>query len=485
VAASFFFYDLETSGISSSNDRIMQFAGQRTDIDLKPIGGSYDVKLKISPDILPSAEAILLTGILPTKNNQEGINEAEFSGIFNSEIAIADTIFVGFNNLRFDDEFIRYSNYRNFFDPYMWHWADGSSRWDLLDLVRMTRALRPEGINWPIVDGKPSNKLELLTKANKLSHAAAHDALSDVMATIEVARLIKDKQPKLFNFLLKLRTKDKATEILSSNSPFIYTSSHYPSSYLHTSAAATLSIDTSRSTATVYDLRYDPNNFVNLEPSELADLWTYNKDRIPGERLPIKTVKINRCPALAPLSVLDKESMQRLKLDKKTINKNFITLNNYKDTFNEKLNRVVKILDKKQADRQNKKIISGTKADTQLYDSFIPKSDQAKFGRARLLALKTQLDIPDFEDDRLTELFKLYRARNYPSLLDKPERAWWKKQVSEKLFESKEGEKSNYDQYLEKLASLKIDLKDNKAKIATLEELESYARSIADDYGTD
>ena len=102
----------------------------------------------------------------------DGISEAEFTKIFNGEISTAGTTFVGYNNVRFDDEFIRYTNYRNFFDPYEWHYKDGRKRWDLLDVVRMSRALRPKGINWPVDQDKiPINRLTDITFANGIDHA--------------------------------------------------------------------------------------------------------------------------------------------------------------------------------------------------------------------------------------------------------------------------------------------------------------------------
>ena len=175
---SFYFYDLETSGISPRSGRIMQFAGIRTDSSLKPIGEPDNILIKLSDDILPEPEAILITGITPQQTQSDGITEAEFASYFMNEICRPGTIFVGFNNVRFDDEFIRHTLYRNFYDAYEWCWKDSRSRWDILDVVRMTRALRPDGINWPFApDGKPANRLELLTSVNKLDHKHAHDAL--------------------------------------------------------------------------------------------------------------------------------------------------------------------------------------------------------------------------------------------------------------------------------------------------------------------
>jgi exodeoxyribonuclease I len=208
MAKTFYFYDLETTGVSSRRSRIMQFAGQRTDENLNPIGEPHDILIRLTEDILPDPDAILLTGITPQKTLDEGITEAEFCKLFVSEIATPDTCFVGYNNVRFDDEFMRFLLYRNFYDPYSWQWKDGRSRWDLLDVVRMTRALRPGDIKWPYDEkGVCTNRLELLTKENNLLHDAAHDALSDVRATIAVADMVKSAQPKLFNYLYSIRNK--------------------------------------------------------------------------------------------------------------------------------------------------------------------------------------------------------------------------------------------------------------------------------------
>src|SRR5258708_419153 len=142
MATTFFFYDLETSGFNPREARIMQFAGQRTTLDLEPIGPPVNIFIRLTPDILPDPDAILLTGITPQITVAKGQSEAVFLADFQATIATAGTIFVGYNNIRFDDEFMRFLQYRNMYDPYQWQWQDGRSRWDILDLVRMTRALR-------------------------------------------------------------------------------------------------------------------------------------------------------------------------------------------------------------------------------------------------------------------------------------------------------------------------------------------------------
>jgi exodeoxyribonuclease-1 len=476
MSASFFFYDLETSGISAARDRIMQFGGQRTDLDLNPIGEALNIAIKLAEDILPNPEAILVSGISPSENNKNGISEAEFADIFNDQIARPGTIFVGFNNIRFDDEFIRYSNYRNFYDAYSWHWKDDSSRWDILDVVRMTRALRPEGINWPTKEGKPSNKLELLTNENKLDHFNAHDALSDALATIEIARLLKTKQPKIFNYLLSIRKKPKLIELIKDNEMLVYTSSHYSSEVLHTSVVSCLNLDEKMGLIQVYDLRIDPKQFLDLPVEELTKLWEYNPEQL-RPILPVKTVRLNRCPAIAPISVLDQDSIKRIDIDLRKVRNNLKTLQQNKEQFADKLKLVTKQLDKKQDER-----FKGSRGiaypDERLYEKFIPPSDASLFTRARLSA-KAASPSPKFSDKRLNELFELYKARNYPKLLSQAEEHAWQEHVIRKLFE---GQESNYQRIKDQVESLIKENIANKDRLELLKDIDNYIEEIKTSY---
>ena len=342
--ASFFFYDLETSGINSRQARIMQFAGIRTDLNLKPIGEPENILIKLTPDILPDPEAILITGITPQQTLAEGITEAEFLRHFTENIATPGTVFLGFNTVRFDDEFMRCLHYRNFYDAYEWQWQDGKSRWDLLDVVRMTRALRPEGIKWPFdVNGKPTNRLELLTGLNGLSHEHAHDALSDVYATIEVARMIRNKQPKLFDYLYSMRDKRKVADLVDAEQPFVYTSGQYSSEYEKTAVVVKLCDPPKKQGALVFDLRFDPLQYKDLTPEQLAEAWKWKKDSTEP-RLPVKTLQYNKCPAVAPLGVLDDASRERIQIDLQTIQKNLKALQSMPD-FAQKICKAADILD--------------------------------------------------------------------------------------------------------------------------------------------
>ena len=422
MAQTFFFYDLETSGLNPRQDRIMQFAGQRTDMDLEPIGEPYNLLVTLNDDTLPSPDALMVTGITPQKTVEEGYTEAQFARMLSEEIFTPDTIAVGFNNIRFDDEFIRHLLWRNFHDPYEWSWKDGRSRWDLLDVVRLTRALRPEGINWPLdAKGEPSNRLELITSANSIAHENAHDALADVTALIAVTKLIKQKQPQLYNYLLKMRDKKVVQQLVNMDDkkPFVYASGRYDKEFAKTTVAFPLT--TSRNGGVVvYDLRYDPTPFVGLSVEEFsAKLFASWEERQAEDfvKLPVKELQYNRCPAVAPLGVLEQgDGWQKISLDLKTVQKHQNILLNHPD-FAEKLRTIF----------ENKPAFKKLPdPEAQLHEGFLNNRDRLRVEAVRNADERELADFhPEFQDERLAPLLLHYKARNFPRSLSEDDLVQW------------------------------------------------------------
>jgi exodeoxyribonuclease-1 len=480
MSASFFFYDLETSGFGAQQARIMQFAGQRTDMQLNPIGEPFDILIQMTEDTLPDPDAILITGITPQKTIAEGLTEAEFLRRFTDEIATPDTIFVGYNTVRFDDEFVRCLHYRNFYDPYEWQWQDGRSRWDLLDVARMTRALRPEGIEWPFdLKGNPTNRLELITALNKLDHEHAHDALSDVEATIAVARLIRNKQERLFEFLLSMRDKRKVAELVNSKQPFVYTSGKYPSEFEKTTIVYTVCDHPGRNggAAFVYDLRHDPAQYQDKTPEQLVELWKWKKE--PEEpRLPVKTLMYNRCPAVAPLGVLDEPSQKRLKIDMAQIEQHLATLKNMHD-LEERLCKAWEIME---SGREQTALVSTEQdVDSCMYNGFFDGGDKQKMSVVRAAAPEelTGLGLT-FKDQRLAILLPLYKARNYPKLLTGEERQQWENFCKQKLLNG--GQHSRMAKFFTRLQEIAATDNLTGHQSYLLEELRLYGESIMPEF---
>lgn len=422
MVQTFFFYDLETSGLNPRQDRIMQFAGQRTDMNLELIGEPVNILVALNDDTLPSPDALMVTGITPQKTVEEGYSESEFARMLNEEVFTPNTIAVGFNNIRFDDEFVRHLLWRNFHDPYEWSWKDGRSRWDLLDVVRMTRALRPEGINWPVDEkGQATNRLELITQENGIAHENAHDAMSDVDALIDVTRLIRDRQPQLFEYLLKLRDKKEVQRLvnLDNKRPFVYTSGRYDREFAKTTVAFPLT-SAPNGNVLAYDLRHDPADFVGLTEKELAKkIYATWEERQADDfvALPVKVLQYNRCPAVAPLGVLEQSyGWQKISLDAELVQKHQKILLEHPG-FAEKMRTIFE-------NKPEFKKLPDPEA--QLYDSFLYDKDRIRVEAVRNASERELADFhPEFSDERLPELLLHYKARNFPKSLSQDEIARW------------------------------------------------------------
>jgi exodeoxyribonuclease I len=466
MAQTFFFYDLETSGLSARADRIMQFAGIRTDMDLNPIGEPYNLLVKVNDDTLPSPEALMVTGITPQQTVVDGYTEAEFARILSEEICTPDTIMTGFNSIRFDDEFVRHLFWRTFRDPYEWCWKDGRSRWDLLDVVRMTRALRPEGMKWPVVDGKATNRLELITKENGIDHFKAHDALSDVEALIAVTKLIKTKQPKLYQYLLEMRNKNKVKQLvnLDEKEPFVYTSGRYDTTYHKTTVAFPLTSG-KNGNVVVYDLRHDPAAFVDLSVDELKKKLYAPWEERKAEgfvALPVKELQYNRAPAVAPLGVLEQEAgWEKIGLDLATAEKHKAALLSAPH-FAENIRSIFE-------NRTEFKKAGDPEA--RLYEGFLDDRDRLRVETIRNASERELADFhPEFNDERLAPLLLHYKARNFPGSLSEDESHAWEQWRGAKIMKE-------LPLFMKSLHNLALTVQDDNKQFI-LQELQLWAESI-------
>ena len=467
MSQTYFFYDLETSGLNPRQDRIMQFAGIRTDTELNPVGEPYNILVKLNDDTLPSPDALLVTGITPQQTQADGYTEAEFAQLLMDEIFTPNTIAIGFNNIRFDDEFIRTLFWRTFNDPYEWSWRDGRGRWDMLDAVRMTRALRPEGIEWPVVDGKQVNKLELITKQNGIDHFKAHDALSDVEALIAVTKLIKEKQPQLYAHLFAIKDKKKVAELvnLEDKRPFVYVSGSLDSTY-HKATVAFPLAPGRNGNVLVYDLRHDPTPLLGLSTNELAKSMFASWEERQKEdfvKLPVKELQYNRAPAVAPLGVLERENgWERIGLDLETIEKHQKILLS-SPAFAENVRSLYESRPEfpKESDPEG-----------QLYDGFVPDVDKLRIQKVRNATADTLADMhPEFTDERLNGLLLHYKARNFPQSLAEDERAAWEAWRAERI-------KKQLPGFVTRLQQLAATHAGDDAKEYVLQEMQLWAESI-------
>lgn len=469
--ANFYFYDLETSGVNPRTQRVMQFAGQKTNAKLEPIGEMDDLLIKLDNDILPEPMAILTHGVTPQKANQEGLYERQFLEWFHDQVLEPDLIIVGYNSVRFDDEFIRNMHYRNFYDPYEWQWQQGRSKWDLLDATRMCRALRPDGIVWPFnTEGNPSNRLEDITRVNDISHEQAHTAGSDVLATIEVAKMLRSKSPKLFDYLLSVRDKKSVNRLVDAGNPFVYTSGSLASEFSKTTVMVSLGPHPKVSSQTIiYDLRFDPEDLAGISPAELSKR-IFVKRGSEIERLPAKILNSSHCPAVAPLGVLDDASWQRIGLDLSTIESNFKAL-----AASDLSARITEAFALQYRQSQSSLFGAAGDVDSQIYDGFYNDRDKVLMSSFRQHPDNVQVE---FEDQRLQKLKDRYFPRQFPEKLTSQELQAWDDYRRHKLLDPEKGDLKAFEKQFEQAAQTFSGQAD---KEYLLTELQLYVQSIMPD----
>ena len=456
-----FWHDYETWGVNPRQDRAAQFAGIRTNLDLEPIGEPVMFYCKPTTDFLPHPDAVRITGITPQLAQKKGVLEADFFGRIQEIFSVPGTCGAGYNSIRFDDEVTRFGFYRNFIDPYAREWQNGNNRWDILDLVRMTYALRPEGINWPTRldangDEVASFRLEHLTEANGIEQAGAHDALVDVKATIDIARLIKKHQTKLYDYFFNLRIKSNVAPLLnthvelSERKVMLHVSGMFPAAQGCLSPIIPLLVHPVNKNETLcYDLRHDPSAMLEMSVDEIIEnLYKPRSERDENhQHIALKGIHINKSPAVAPVTTLSDERAEHWGVNWQQI-----------ETHRQKLVNDPTIIRRLEEICGRKRETGECDADANLYGGFISNEDR-KLCNQVLTSSPEKLSqwAPDFKSTRLQTLYPRYRARNWPETLTETEQQQWRAFCQARIVDGEYDCSLTADQFQQRLEELALE----------------------------
>ena len=474
----FFWHDYETFGRDPRRSRPAQFAGVRTNAALDEIAPPLMLYCRPAPDFLPEPDSCLVTGITPQRALAQGVAEHAFAAAIEGELAAPGTVGVGYNSIRFDDEVTRHLFWRNLIDPYSREWRNGCGRWDLLDVVRCTYALRPEGIEWPLGDdGRPTFRLEKLTEANGLAHASAHDALSDVRATIALAGRLRSRKPKLWDFLLERRGKQAVADEIAAaqraGQPLLHVSGRYPVERGCLALVWPLAPHpTNRNEVIVWDLSEDPQRLAGLDAAQVRErLFTRAAELPEGvERLPLKTIHLNRAPVvIGNAKVLTPAMAERWGVDAQLATRRLHEAQRLAPS----LARLWPEVFTRPARAEPVDV------DEDLYGALLGDGDRRALDRLRALPpAELAHRRPAFDDPRLDELVWRYRARNFPATLDDDERARWQRHCAARLHDGAGGALT-LAAYLDRIDVLAEAHADDERKQAVLEALADYAAEVA------
>lgn len=467
----FLWHDYETFGLSPKRDRPAQFAAIRTDANLQEVGDPINWHCQLGPDYLPDPVSCLLTGITPQHCNEVGMPEHQFASRIEQELALPGTVGVGYNTIRFDDEFTRYLFWRNLIDPYGREWQNQCGRWDIMDMVRTVYALRPDALQWPRKeDGSVSFKLEHLSVANGLLHEAAHDALSDVRATLALARLIRERQPRLFDFCLALRKKDQVLAEIKwpQKRPFLHISGRFPAAQGCLGMMWPLAAHpTNRNELICWDLAHDPSVLQGMSAEELKRrIFTASAQLPEGQsRLPIKSIHINKSPVvIGNLAVLTDELAERWgmnKLQAAQVHAQAAFELHWPDGYWSEV-----------FEPYQEGASGPSEVEEDLYGGFASAQDRRRLNQLRSQDPAIWGQRPQaFEDERFQELIFRYRARHYPASLSSEEALEWQVICQQRL-EHPTGGVRGWEAYRASLATLQATCSPDKREV--LEALEAY-----------
>ncbi|MBN2651373.1 MAG: exodeoxyribonuclease I [Spirochaetales bacterium] len=479
-----FWYDLETFGKDPLFDRVAQFAGVRTDLELNIIGDPLVLYCKISPDYIPDPLACFITGITPQETLEKGLNEYDFIKRINDEFSVPDTTVAGYNNIKFDDEFIRNLLFRNFFDPYRREYENNNARWDLLDLVRATHDLRPDGINWYYNEaGAPSFKLDKLSILNGIEHDNAHDALADVYATIEIARLIKQTNENLFNYHFSNRYKSNVKQKIDfyNKVPFFYTSSFLSNGKGCSSILVPLTTDqVNKNNIICFDLSNDPQPIIDNSVADLKRMVFSSESDLKAlklERVRFQTVSINKAPFIGPANILKDEEAARIGLNLPLCREHYKKIKNNKDL----IFKVTSVF-------SNDKGAGAPLAedpDFSIYSGgFITDSD-----RQRLEFIHQNIEEPEkilttsikYDDSRLYEMQWRFVCRNFPHVLSGDEAYRWRSFCASRVLMPPKDRTVDFHFYMRKLDEYQNDKEASPEKLEIIRKLKLYGKKIQDE----
>ncbi|MGB3726745.1 MAG: exodeoxyribonuclease I [Glaciecola sp.] len=473
--ASILWHDFETWGVNPSVDFPVQFAAVRTDEHLNILEDYVPINwmCTIPHDYLPHPQACMITGISPSLSVHKGLSEPLFAQRIYEQMSKHNTCVAGYNSMRFDEEVTRHLFYRNLFPVYEREYKHNNSRWDIIDLVRAAYALRPEGINWPLYeDGKPCFKLDRLTVENNISHESAHDALSDVYATIAIAKLVKQHQPKLFDYFWQLRRKQKVEQLLAQ---FQSTLLVHISSFISAENGCC---------AIVMPICRHPNNNnaiicidVNsniemLRNTDSEQLKTLIYTKASAQSKPIFfTIATNKCPFIAPLNTLSAERAQQLSIDINAAKANYQKLKVDSSLIN--------LVSEAFTQQHNNSNI--TNIDDALYATEFPQPADMQLMEKVRLSEPEQLVVYQgaFNDNAINQRLFRYRARNFTQTLEEHELHAWQRHLQDRFTLDHKKECLSLREYFGEVERLMAEHANVPKTMQLLKSLQQYGQHIS------
>ncbi len=463
------FYDFETCSSNVSYGQIIEAAAVLVNDNFQELD-RFESRCKLSPGIIPEAMALLVnktsSKMLKERNLSHYQMIRQMMDKFNQW---KNSIFIGYNSVEFDEEFLRRTLFKNLEYPYLTV-TNGNERGDLLGLARAAHLYYPDCIKTPISDkNNPLFKLEQLAPMNNIKHDKAHSAMGDVLASIGIAKLLYKKAPNVWKASLMTTNKDKCLQIIKEETlfctnffyggkaiPFILTYlCQHPWNY-----------------AFCFDLKADPSYYFNLSIQELKKEIFYAKPKV------MRTIKHKKHPIIMNASYgINFDNYKQLGLSKLRERAELIREN--KDFAN----KVSSILEDDIREKQELDSQLDVYAEESIYKKFATKEDSAIMPEFHNVDWKDKFSVlQKFKDERFQYFGKKILYEESPESLPKNEYNLIHKEIASRVLSTNKEKWNTIPRTYSEIDTLRNKFKEDKAKLEALEEINSFVEDMEKKY---
>ena len=451
---SYIFYDTETTGKVTAFDQILQFAAIKTDAELNVLD-TFDVRCRLLPYIVPSPGALLVTGTTVADITTCPLSHFEMMRLVHAKMhrwSQGGSIFVGWNNMRFDEVLLRQAYYKSLLPIYQTN-TNGNGRTDIMRIAQVVSACAPNCLAIPIhPDGKRAFKLGLMAAANNVALDNAHDALADTNATLGIARLIRQRAPALWDALMVNARKSSPLQLLQSE-PLMLLCEYFgkPFNCIATPLAANAS---NANEWALIDLQFDPAQYLDANDADL-------REAIDGTTKVIRRVSINAQPGLLPLDHTPddvrcgQQSLETYQARAQAIRGHA-----------EFRRRISRLLAARYEDQ-----VEPAHVEQRIYGGFASNADQARMHSFHAHGWGDRIGIlQEIEDARYRQIAQRIVAIERPDLLTDAQRQRWELWRRERFLTNEKVPWMTVASALEELADVSQDATpDQQAQLADLE----------------
>ena len=471
--ANFVFYDFETSSSNKRWGQIIQIGAILVNDNLQELD-RFESRCRLSPGVIPEAMALIVNKTTPQILKKTNLSHYQMVRQFCDTLKKWGKVtYIGYNSIDFDEEILRSTLFKTLEYPYLTS-TNGNKRGDLLGLARAANLYYPNTLKNPIsAKGNAVYKLDQIAPLNGIKHMDAHSAIGDAASTLEIAKIIYKKALNVWKASQMTTQKDETMKIIKEEKFFCTNEYFYGKSrpFIVTYVCA----HPKYQWAVCFDLKQDPENYLNLLPAELKQEMSKNPKFL-------RTVRHNKHPiVMNPSYGINFEGYKELGKNKLEKRAQLIKSNKQ---FAEKLSLILEDIAQEKEDTDSQLDIYEEES---IYKKFSPKEDNKIMNEFHKIDWKKKLKlIGNFKDERLKYFGKKLLYEESPENLSQKDFKEMHKMITERILSTNDEKWNTIPRTYAEIDTLRVkfDREGDKEKMNLLNDISNYIEEIEKKYSS-